>query len=215
MSSKSARVCRSRWKSNSSPTPEAGLVDAVFERLCSAASRGTAVRAATIVSTYKLPVDYRIDLAQEAFLELWRKRTAYDPSRGSERAFAERVIANRMISLMRSMHSARSGQFRETHLDSALAWPAPDDGTDLRLDVWSVLASASQFDRRVAMYMIEHSPTETSRGLRVPRAAVYRAVERLRVAFRAAGFTGSRHPYVACRRKGDREFKTCRQEARS
>jgi hypothetical protein len=48
----------------------------------------------------------------------------------------------------------------------------------------------------------------------VSRAAVYRAIVRLRVAFRAAGYAGGRHPCAACRRKGARRSRTGRPEAR-
>ena len=156
------------------------MVETVFERLYSAAGRAATVRAAAIVNAYGLPLDFRRDLAQEAFLALWRNRTAYDPRRGSERTFAERVIANSLISLVRGMHSTRSGQFREDSLDGVPGLTAPNDGVDLRLDVWCVLAGISQFDRRVAVQLIEHSPSETSRRLGVSRATVYRAIGRLR-----------------------------------
>lgn len=169
------------------------MPEAVFERLYSAAGRSATVRAATIVKAYGLPLDFRRDLAQEACLALWRNRAAYDPSRGSERTFAERVIANSLISLVRSMHS-RSGQFREDSLDGVPGITAPNDGADLRLDVWCVLAGLSQFDRRVAVQLIEHSPSETSRTLGVSRATVYRAIGRLRTAFTEAGLSsGGRH----------------------
>jgi DNA-directed RNA polymerase specialized sigma24 family protein len=167
-----------------------------------------------MVNAYRLPTDFRRDLTQEAFLELWRKRAAYDPSRGGERTFAERVIANRMTSVVRSMHSARSGQFREDSLDDVPGLTAPNDA-DLRLDVWCVLARASHFDRRVAVYLIEHSPTETSQGLGVSRAAVYRAIGRLRVAFTGAGFGNRRSgANTVCRPNCDMRIGVRQQEVR-
>ena len=111
------------------------MVETTFEQSYSATSRVAAVRAATIVTKYGLPPDSRHDLEQEALLELWRKRQAYDAQRGSCRTFSERVVANRMTSLVRRMHSERSGQFREDPLESLVGLAAPNDGAELRIDV--------------------------------------------------------------------------------
>ena len=88
-----------------------------------------AVRAATIVAVYGLPKDAQCDLEQEALLELWRKQQAYDPRRGSWRTFSERVVANRMTSLVRAMRSKRSGQFREAPIENVLGLAAPGDSS--------------------------------------------------------------------------------------
>ena len=164
------------------------MVEAVFEQSYQAASRLAAVRSAMMVTLYGLPQDSRPDLEQEALLELWRKRTAYDPARGSWRTFAERVVANRMVSLMRSMHSDKAGNSRETPIESAWGLSAPMDRGDLRVDVWVVLGRMSPFDRTVALCLIDHSAIETSQKLGVARATVYRSINRLRAAFAAAGF---------------------------
>ena len=164
------------------------MVEAIFEQSFQTASRLAAVRAATIVALYGLPQEFRPDLEQEALLELWRKRTAYDPARGSWRTFAERVVANRLASLMRSMHSAKAGKSRETPIDSARGLSAPMDRGDLRVDVWVVLRPMSPFDRTVAFCLIDYSASETSQKLGVSRATVYRSINRLRAAFAAAGF---------------------------
>ena len=106
----------------------------------------------------------RRDLEQEALLELWRKCPAYDPRRGSWRTFSERVVANRMTSVVRSMYSERSGHFREEPLENLVALAAPNDRTDLRADVSRVLAGVSQFDRSVALCLIDYSAIETAHG---------------------------------------------------
>ena len=173
------------------------MVETVFERSYSVSSRLAGVRAATIVSLYGLPTDSRHDLEQEALLELWRKQPAYDPRRGSWRTFSERVVANRMTSLVRAMCSVRSGQFREEPIENLLGLAAPTDRSDLRTDVVRILARVSTFDRNVALNLIDHSAIETSQRLRVSRATVYRAIGRLRVAFMTAGLTSVRD----CRRR--------------
>jgi RNA polymerase sigma-70 factor (ECF subfamily) len=165
------------------------VVETVFERSYSASSRLAAVRAATIVTLHGLPTDSRRDLEQEALLELWRKHQAYDPRRGSWRTFSERVVANRMTSLVRAMRSERSGQFREEPIENLLGLAAPNIRTDLRADVSRVLACLSPFDRNVALCLIGHSAIETTQCLGVSRATVYRAIGRLRTAFTEAGLS--------------------------
>jgi DNA-directed RNA polymerase specialized sigma24 family protein len=174
---------------------EATVVEAVFEQSYSAASRLVAVRAAAIVTLYRLPADSRRDLEQEALLELWRKRWAFDPRRASWRTFSERVVANRMSSLVRAMHSRRSGQFREESLDAVVGLMAPDRQMDLSTDVSRVLSDVSPFDRKVAIDLIDYCAVETSRRLGVSRATVYRAIDRLRDAFAKAGLSprGRKH----------------------
>jgi DNA-directed RNA polymerase specialized sigma24 family protein len=168
------------------------LVETVFERSYSTSRRIAAVRAATAVVLHSLPKEDCFDLEQEALLELWRKCPAYDSQRGSWRTFSERVVANRITSLLRSIYSQRSGQFREDPLENIVGLAAPNDGAELRSDVSRILAGVSQFDRNVAVCLVGHSATETGHKLGASRAAVYRAIGRLRVAFTAAGLAGSR-----------------------
>jgi RNA polymerase sigma factor (sigma-70 family) len=165
------------------------VVETVFEQSYSATSRAAAVRAATIVALYGLPTDSRHDLEQEALLALWRKYQAYDPRRGSWRTFSERVVANRMKSVVRAMRSERSGQFREEPIENLLGLAAPNSPTDLRADVSRVLAGLSPFERSVALCLVGYSAIETGQRLGVSRATVYRAIGRLRAAFIDAGLS--------------------------
>ena len=173
------------------------MVELVFEQSYFVASRLAAVRAATIATLYRLPRDFRRDLEQECLLELWRKRSSYDPKRGSWRTFAERVVANRMTSLMRRLHSERSGHLREEPMANLRGIEAPSEDSDLRTDVLRILAGVSTFDRNVALNLVDYSAIETSQRLRVSRATIYRAIGRLRVAFTTAGLTSVRD----CRRR--------------
>ena len=171
------------------------MVEIVFEQSYPAAKHVAAVRAATIVALYGLPKDARHDLEQEALLELWRKGPAYDARRGSWRTFSERVVANRLRSLVRSMHTEPSGHFREEPLENLAALAAPSAHTDLRTDVSRVLANVSQFDRSVAVDLIDYSASEIGQRLGASRATVYRAIGRLRAAFTEAGLSqrGRKH----------------------
>ena len=168
------------------------MIETAFEQSYSATNRLAAVRAATIATLFGLPRDSRRDLEQEALLELWRKRSTYDPQRGSWHTFSERVVANRMATLVRRMHSQRSGQFREEPLENFFGLAAPDDGAELHVDVSRVLAGVSPFDRAVAFCLMDYSAIETSQELGVCRATVYRAVGRLRATFTRAGLASPR-----------------------
>jgi len=164
------------------------MVDAVFEQFYIVASRLAAVRAAAVATLYGLPTDARRDLEQELLLELWRKRTAFDPRRGCWRTFSEAVAANKMTSLVRRMCAQHSGRFREQPIERASSLAAPDGRNELCTDVRRVLAGVSTFDRRIARSLTYRSAAETSRSMGVSRAKVYRAIGRLRAAFTMAGF---------------------------
>jgi DNA-directed RNA polymerase specialized sigma24 family protein len=193
---------------------EDSVTEAAFEHSYPGISRVAEVRAATIVALHKLPNHARRDLEQEVLLELWRKRLAYDPGRGSWRTFSERVAANRLTSLVRTMHKEPAGDFREERLENLITLAAPNDPTDLRVDVSRVLASVSQFDRSVAVRLIDSSAKETGQRLGVSRATIYRAIARLRVVFAVAGFAGSQgHPYTARRSSCVAQVKLPRPEA--
>ena len=138
------------------------MVETVFERSYSAIESSCRRARGDDCDLHGLPTDSRRDLEQEALLELWRKHQAYDPQRGSWRTFSERVVANRMTSLVRAMRSERSGQFREEPIENLLGLAAPNIRTDLRADVSRVLAGLSPFDRSVALCLVGHSAIETS-----------------------------------------------------
>ncbi len=89
------------------------------------------------------------------------------------------------------MRSNRSGHFKEEPLEDFVALAAPNDHTDLRADVSRVLANVSQFDRSVAVGLIDNSASEIGQRLGASRATVYRAIGRLRAAFTEAGLSPS------------------------
>jgi RNA polymerase sigma factor (sigma-70 family) len=147
-------------------------------------------QAAATVASYRLSRDLRSDLIQEALLELWRKRSRFDENRGCWRTFAQRVIANKMHSIVRAHHCVQRHALQLT--DLARSQLAPHLQIEIRVDVLTVLATVSLFDRRVAALLCEHTPTETCHILRVSRSTVYLAVSRLRAAFVATGFSDER-----------------------
>jgi hypothetical protein len=143
---------------------QASVVDGIFEQTFFAICRLAAVPAAKTVTLYGLTAESRRDLEQEALLELWRKRPAYDPRRGSWRTFSERVVTKRMRSAVRSIYSSQSGHGKEDRLEGLqLSDPAPCAGIDLQNDVRRVLDGLSSFGRTVALSLIDYSAMETSK----------------------------------------------------
>ena len=130
----------------------------------------------------------RQDLEQDVMAVLWNALACYDASRGALQTFTETVVANRVASLRRMFQAERRGYGKEEPFDEApCTLAAPDGELDSCLDVRMVLRHAAPFDRVVALSLTSYSAGETSRRLSVSRAAVYRAIARLRVAFLAAG----------------------------
>jgi RNA polymerase sigma factor (sigma-70 family) len=169
------------------------VVDASFEQSYCRSKLIASTRAAMIVKLHGLPNEDRLDLCQEGLLELWVKSPRFNSSRASWRTYAERVVSNRLASCIRSVDALRRGHGLHDSLDEIKRVPlAGDDRCELRVDVRKVLARVSRFDRAVALSLIDNSPSETSEILGVARSSIYRAIERLRVAFTAGGFAASR-----------------------
>ncbi|WP_375461160.1 sigma-70 family RNA polymerase sigma factor [uncultured Enterovirga sp.] len=63
------------------------------------------------------------DVLHDAFLDIWRGASTYDPSRGAARAWIVSVVRHRALKAVR-----RSG--RETELDPAVSEQVPDDTPD-------------------------------------------------------------------------------------
>ena len=165
------------------------MAETIFEQSYSSSSHIAAVHAAKIIALHALPHDHLQDLKQEALLELWRKAPVFDEGRAGWRTFAERVVANRLASLIRHARSSRAGFGQQDPIEGLeVPDPARYDNIDLQTDVRRVLDGVASLDRSVALLLIDYSAIETSRRLRVSRSTVYRSIERLRAAFTAAGF---------------------------
>jgi RNA polymerase sigma factor (sigma-70 family) len=185
--------------------------EVLFEPAYPLAHRSAQVRSAAAVASGAVLRADREDLEQELLACVWLALSRYDPARAGLRTFIELVVSTQFTSILRArprrpdfeslddQHFVSEGEFREI---------------ELRKDVRRVLAEASPFDRAVALSLTACSASETSQGMGVSRAAVYRAIGRLRVAFRAAGFSGRRYPHGPCRRQGDYRSKAALQEAR-
>lgn len=164
------------------------MVESIFHRAYPIALRAAQVRSAAAARVGFPPCNLQ-DLEQEAVIRVWQALSKYDPARAGVRTFIEIVVTTRIASMLRS-HRHRP---RIECLDSRYI----DDGNrlremELRMDVRRLLAGVSWFDKAVALSLVAHSITDTSRNLGVSRSVVYQAVRRLRVALAAGGFGGQR-----------------------
>jgi DNA-directed RNA polymerase specialized sigma24 family protein len=130
------------------------------------------------------------DLHQEADIATWLACWRFDPERASLPTYLNHVVRNRIAGL-RIAEARRLRGYRGVPLNCVVLTAAPQS-LDLRLDVARVLAAMSAHDRLVARYRGEHSPTAAKPELGMSRAAVYRAITRLRTAFVAAGYHDAR-----------------------
>ena len=175
------------------------------------ALRSARVRsAAAVASGAALQAD-RADLEQEVLARLWQALSIFDPTRAGLRTFIELIVRTQFISMVRS-HS------RRCELESLDDQIVEGDGRfreiELSIDVSRALAGVSLFDRTVALSLTECSVVETSRGMCVSRAAVYRAIGGLRLALSELGFAGRHRRWAACRRNSDPRSRTGQTEVR-
>ncbi|MCW5982721.1 MAG: sigma-70 family RNA polymerase sigma factor [Bryobacteraceae bacterium] len=148
------------------------------------ALRAAQVRAAAAISAGSIPSHEYDDVVQELVLASWRALPRHDATRASVRAYIERVVASRFISLMRS----RGRQHRMLSIDGHD--PISFDGIpaiERRADVERASRCLTERDRRLAGLLAELSPTEASRALRISRSTVYEGIGRIRAAFAGAG----------------------------
>jgi len=156
-----------------------------LEQVLPLALRAVQVRAAAAVASGRTPAADREDLEQEAFLGLWTALRRYDASRASLRTFLERVADKRFASLLRRRQSPVVIDRLDGHrFATADGIPA----VQFHVDFERVLAPLGDPDRKLALLLIDHGPTEISRMLGIARSTVYARMARLRRAFREAGY---------------------------
>jgi RNA polymerase sigma factor (sigma-70 family) len=161
------------------------MPEATFQEAYPLALRAAEVRAKVAVASSAIPLADRQDLQQEALTACWRALPSFDPNRASLRTFVELVVASRLA----SMHRARRCRPRLQPLghDPYSADDAWAREIELRSDVHHVLAALQDGDRRVAVALMECTPTEASRLLEVGRSTIYERIRRIRGVFEAAG----------------------------
>lgn len=158
--------------------------DAGFRRAYPQALLSAQVRSAAAVVTGAVLLADREDWEQEALTAVWRALPRYDAARASMRTYVERVIATRLASLRQGRRwQPRFEPLEEHHSVGLGEIPM----VEFRIDFRRVSASLAERDRRLAIFLADHSPTQASRALGISRSTVYEGIRRIRVAFEDAG----------------------------
>ena len=161
------------------------MADTNFEPALPFALRAVQVRAAAAIASGRTPTADREDLEQETLLGLWMALRHYDASRASLRTFLERVADKRFASLLRRRQSPVVIDRLDGH---RFATPDGIPAVQFNVDFERVLAPLGDPDRKLALLLVDHGPTEISRMLGIARSTVYARMARLRRAFREAGY---------------------------
>jgi RNA polymerase sigma factor (sigma-70 family) len=161
------------------------MLETIFGQAYPLALRSAQIRSVAAVLSGTVPEFERDDLEQEGLLACWRALPRFDANRASLRTFVERVVAARITSLHRARHCRpRFQPLEDDQYPSGDAWTLE---IELRADVHRVLASLRERDRRLALALTEHTPTEASRIVGLARSTVYERIRHIRTAFTDAG----------------------------
>jgi DNA-directed RNA polymerase specialized sigma24 family protein len=109
----------------------------------------------------------------------------FDPDRASLATFIECIIGRRVCSLVRSAN--RLPQSHPLNVARNCAVYLEVRRYEVRIDIAGALRSANSADRRLALVLMQHSPSEACLLLGVARSTVYEGIRRLRLRFAAAG----------------------------
>jgi RNA polymerase sigma-70 factor (ECF subfamily) len=165
------------------------VAEETLEHVLSVARRAARIRVRSAVQARSVHPADRDDLVQELLIACWRAAATFDPAKASLRTFIECVIAHRLASAIRT--AGRMPTMQQLGSVAEFGIPPRAMTFDLRSDVARVLDRLDIADRRVALALMEYSPTEASRELGVARSTVYQHIRRLRTGFIAAGITPS------------------------
>ena len=149
------------------------------------ARRAAEVHAASAINARRIHVDDREDLIQEAMLGLCRQIGRFDPARSSIRTFVERVVYSKINSAIRTRRTIKR-RFSEplTEYEDPRRF-APD--FEYRVDVQRALDRLSSYDRMVATMLVDTTPAEAARALRIARSTMYVVIARIRDVFVETG----------------------------
>lgn len=149
------------------------------------ARRAAEVHAARAVRTGRVLPDDRDDIVQDAVFALWRELPSFDPTRSSLSTFVERVVVTRTASSIRDRGAMKRAAGEPLVFHPEVASPAAS--IEFRVEFERVLRRLTPFDRKVARQLVDRTPAETARALRIARSSVYLSIARIRDAFAAAG----------------------------
>ena len=109
--------------------------DQLFTEAYAFARRAARARLATPLALRSVDRAECEDIEQELLVHTWKALRYYDPVRGSLRAFVERIVLNRLVSLLRSLH-------RKLKFESLKNTPLPDM-SDFRLSSFRLTSKLS------------------------------------------------------------------------
>lgn len=175
--------------------------------------RRASIAAARLVRQLRLPQHERDDLRQDLLVDLFGRLKSFDPTRGSLGGFAGTVVAHQAVRLKARIH-----RHRRMYMPVSLDDPLPDtDGISVgdtiaendgylammgqptdsfvsaerRLDLDQALGTLPRSDLALCARLINHTPTELSRGGMGSRATLYRQVREIRLRLLAGGLSGA------------------------
>ena len=160
--------------------------EALFLEALPLARRASQVRSARYDRILGALALDREDLEQDAMVGLWRALARFSPARASLRTYAERVVATRVTSSLRRATAKK----RSVSGDAALLADPVSllVQIEIQIDIERALSTLKKKDRRVARLLASYRPAEVAKALGISRAAVYRSMDRIRMALCAAGF---------------------------
>jgi RNA polymerase sigma factor (sigma-70 family) len=130
----------------------------------------------------------RRDLEHEGYVEAMLKLTRFDANRGSVRTFVDKVVRNRMRSIVRARRRDRwllsIDELLDEHLTAVAMGYAAED---FRIDVEKLLAGLTPRDRQFCLLLMQHHVAEASRLAGMARSSAYSILARLRDEFQKAG----------------------------
>jgi RNA polymerase sigma-70 factor, ECF subfamily len=113
------------------------------------------------------------EVAQEVFVELWRKADRFDPERGTATGWVATLTHRRAVDRVRSEQAARDRDHRVQRRDEVRAFDDVSDAVERRLDHWQVrqaLAVLSDRQREAVelAYFQGHTYREVAHVLGIP-----------------------------------------------
>jgi RNA polymerase sigma-70 factor (ECF subfamily) len=158
------------------------------------------------------------DIEQDLFMDLWRRRGAFDPAKASFATYADRIIAHRVATLT-SASSRRAAECRQVALDDCidadgrqtvadtLADPAALSEADqaLAIDMKRFVASLPPALLRCCTILLAPNRRDASMQAGIHHSSVYEAAHRLRKLAEAAGL----REYISAPRHFDGRAGRC------
>lgn len=159
-------------------------VQLIVGRVARRMKRGTSLRSWSIE-----------DLEQELLRRLVERWPGYDPTRGTELAFAQVVAASVASMLLREARAQKRSLPVVTFTDlgggpRGQSVHIPYNHADARSDV-ATLMDLLEDDpelREICILLSRDGPTQVARQIGTPRSAVYRCIQRVRERAREGGF---------------------------